>query len=217
MRSFRASLPLLACLTLTIGLVACQPAALQRTTDTSRSMADVGDALKRLVPTLAETSTTIEQIATVESRNATADLPNLYRQFSREVDQFQTAFAKAEAAAQSADKSATDYLDERRKANMEIADPSLRSIDETQIESIHRRLQDALATFESLKGEFTPLASSLTSLRTYLANNLNAAGVKSAAGQFSTIGDQVRGFQPKVNECIETFQQLATSMVPPKK
>lgn len=197
-------------------LAGCATTPIKQTADTSRSMAEVGDALARLVPTLEETSGTIDLVATVSERNAASDLPDLLRRFTREVDQFDAAFARADRAADAAARSARAYLDQRQKTNAEISDPSLRSIDERRIEGMRDHLKEAQSSFAAVKQEFEPLAANLGSLRKYLESNLTADGVAAAAGQFASIADAVRRFKPRVDTCVSTFAKLSGSMVPPK-
>lgn len=199
-----------------LAIPACESTPIKQTVDTSRSMAEVGDALGRLVPTLKQTSATLDLVSTVSERNAAGELPKLSQEFSRELQQFESAFSRADRAADGASRLSGEYLEQRRKANAEIADASLRSIDEGQIAGVEKRLQDALGAFASLKGEYEPLLSKLKDLRKYLENNLNAAGVQTAAGQFAAISDAVRRFEPKVGASVATFEKLAASMVPPK-
>jgi multidrug efflux pump subunit AcrB len=197
-------------------LAACASTPIQQTTDTSRAMAEVGDALKRLVPSLEQTSGTLDLVGSVAERGAASELPDLLRRFTREVEQSGAAFTRAERTAAAATRTARAYLDQRQKTNAEITDPSLRSIDEQRIEGMREQLKAAQAAFETVKQSFEPVAANLGSLQKYLESNLTADGIKAAEGQIASIADAVRDFKPQVDACIATFEKLSGSMVPPK-
>lgn len=207
-----------AALALTISLLAggCQTSGPQAASDASKAFATLGNSIGEARSSLESIGETLEQMATAETRGVSGDLQGLFVEYRRHEADLAKAAKRLGDATKGCQKAITAYVEMRRAQNASMSDAAVKQLDLDQIDMLVAKSKTARDSYVMVKNAFDPLLDSAASLETYLANNLNAAGVRAGAALFRKTVEQIRDLAPALQSCEQEFQRLADSMVPPQ-
>lgn len=196
--------------------ISCQATGLSAASSASKTFAGMGDSIGEARTSLEQIATNLDEMSTAEKRGVSGDLQKLFSSYNKLESRLAKAAARLDDAAKACKRETTAYLDVRRRQNASMTDPAVKQLDLKQIDALVTREGQTRDAYAEVKSRLGPLLASTASLKTYLANNLNAAGVEAGAALFKKTAGQIRDVLPALASCEKAYQQLATSMVPPK-
>ena len=196
--------------------LACQSTGISAASSASKTFATMGTSIADVRTALDKLAANLDEMSTAGERGVSGDLKKLFSSYSS----LETGLAKSarrlDDAAKACARETTSYLNVRRKQNASMTDPAVKQLDLKQIDELVSSELQTRDAYLAVKGQLEPLLSSAASLETYLANNLNTAGVAAGAALFQRTADQIRDVSPALEACSKAYRALANSMVPPK-
>jgi len=196
--------------------VACQATGLSAASSVSKTFANMGTSIGDVRDSLEKIASNLDEMSSAEERGVSGDIQKLFSSYSTLESRLAKSAKRLDDAAKACRRDTTSYLDLRRKQNASMTDAAVKQLDLKQIDELVTSEGQTGDAYAAVKARLEPLLSSAASLETYLANNLNAAGVKAGASLFRKTADQIRDTLPALAACANEYRELAESMVPPK-
>jgi chromosome segregation ATPase len=155
---------------------------------------------------------------TLASLNALAepggDLVAKYKDYSKNVDDLEKFAAKAKSNAESAAKDRDAYVAQWKASQEKIQNPQLKQASEARRAELEPKIEAIKTSLGSARETFTPFMQDLKDLRTFLANQLNPAGVAAASElitKCNASGEQVKA---DLSQGSTAVRDLASSIQP---
>ena len=155
---------------------------------------------------------------TLASLNALAepggDLVAKYKDYSKNVDDLEKFAAKAKSNAESAAKDRDAYVAQWKGSQEKIQNPQLKQASEARRAELEPKIEAIKTSLGSARETFTPFMQDLKDLRTFLANQLNPAGVAAASElitKCNASGEQVKA---DLSQGSTAVRDLASSIQP---
>jgi len=196
--------------------LACQATGLSAASNASKTFANMGTSIGDVRDSLEKIASNLDEMSSAEKRGVSGDIQKLFSSYSSLEARLAKTAKRLDDAAAACKRETTSYLDLRRKQNASMTDAAVKQLDLKQIDELVTSEGQTRDAYMAVKSRLEPLLSSAASLETYLANNLNAAGVEAGASLFKKTAGQIRDALPALAACEREYRELADSMVPPK-
>jgi hypothetical protein len=184
-------------------------AGVDRTTAAVKSMNDI-----RLEAVNARTVVD-ETMATLNSMPTTDDLRGTYNRFSTQVDQVAAQSEKLNSLSDDLKSNVQAYIKQWGEEMSQVNDPSLVvTADQRRLE-VQKHYREIQTDHQAFSDAYSTFYEDLTSLRSYLANNLTAASVKAAEPTIKKANDDRAAMKTKADTLLKAIHDVARNITTP--
>jgi chromosome segregation ATPase len=142
------------------------------------------------------------------------DLMSKYKTFSKEVDNLDKMSQKAKSNAEKAGSVRDQYIQDWQKSQEQIQNPQLKASSEARRAELQPKIEAIKANLGSARDTFTPFMQDLKDLKVFLANQLNPAGITSAADLMSKCNEAGEKVKGDISKASDAVKDLATTIQP---
>jgi chromosome segregation ATPase len=158
--------------------VGCSSNGQQRAQTT---VAGLQDTRKQITDGQAQVDKTLAAMNAIPGSN---DLKTAYSKFSDEVDNLNSDANDVKNSVQSMKDNSADYIKQWQDEMSAVTDPTLKSVAAARQAAVQAKFTDVQAKYEAAKDAYKTFHDDLTSLQTYLSNDLTPEGVTAAKPAF---------------------------------
>jgi len=158
------------------------------------------------------TVTALDQIAAT----ATTNPREAFGQYSKAVDNLDSAANKAKKQAQDMREKGQAYFKQWEAEMAQVKNPEIRQLAEQQKAKLQETFESIRKYSEPLKAQFDPWLSDLKDLRTYLGNDLTISGVNAAKSLFAKTRAEGAEVQKSMDGLIAELNTIAATITPAK-
>lgn len=173
----RLSRSLFVALCVSVVLGGCANSGTQRASGTASSLSDTRQELAKAREQIDKTNTSLAAL----SDSGTTDLTAAFNDFSKQVTELGNAAKRVSERATNMRARADEYYAAWQQELESISSDSIRALSAERRDAAVDRFKRVTDTMQEAKDAFDPFMSNLTDIQTFLANDLNAAGVAAAS------------------------------------
>ncbi len=195
-------------LTLTAPAMGASPTS--RADKTAKNMLKMENALKEGAAQLDSIIASLNSLSSAQG----SDLVSRYTEYSKLVEEMNSAAKKVKSKAEKAKSQREDYLKAWKKDQDKIQNEQLKQASEArraELEPVIRQISEGLTTANQ---NFTPLLQNLNDLNLFLGNDLSAHGLTTARDLISQCNKSAEIVKEDVEKANEGLRNLAARITP---
>jgi uncharacterized phage infection (PIP) family protein YhgE len=179
---------------------------------TGKGMAEFRDEVVKAQTAINNTVASLDAVA----QTAATDPRKSYEQFSKNVDQLESAAAKLSKRSQDMQASGDAYFKQWEAQMAEVQSPDIKALAEKR----RAELQEAFANIKTvatpLKAQFDPWMVELKDLRSYLGQDLTVAGVNAAKKPIAKAQKDGVAVKQSMDSLVAELNSVAAALTPAK-
>jgi hypothetical protein len=157
-----------------------------------------------------------ETMATLNSLSTTDNLPASFQRFSQQVDQVNAESEKIKSLTSDMREHVHDYITQWDADMEKVNDPNLVALADQRRAAVQQRYGEIRANQQAFSDAYSVFYGDLTSLRSYLSNDLTAAAVKSAQPNVQKANEDRKTMKDKADKLLKTLHEVSAGIKTPQ-
>ncbi|MEN8150320.1 MAG: DUF2959 family protein [Planctomycetota bacterium] len=185
----------------------------------TRTARRAGDRLRLFAETIRAGEQIIEDaLVSLKAmrENPEADQTAMFNTFRNEMALLEDLTRKSRSRGEAAVEEKEQYLEEWGRNLESIQDHALRETSKERRREVKRAFAEVLGSFETARSSFRPLYATLKDLRTMLANDLSAGGIRAVEGTIATADAGAIQARKDLAAVRQQVEDLAEMIAPAK-
>jgi hypothetical protein len=184
-------------------------AAQERSTSAIKSISDLKTEAWNARTLVDETMATLNSLSTTDDLNAS------FKRYSEQVDQVNEQAEKIKSLTSDMKDNVHTYIKQWQEDMAKVDDPALVQLADQRRAAVQQRYTEVQKDHQAFSDSYATFYGDLTSLRSYLANDLTAAGVKSAQTSIKKANDDRNDMKEKAEALLKVLHEVAAGMRTP--
>jgi ABC-type transporter Mla subunit MlaD len=151
-------------------------------------------------------------LAAMNAMQGSNDLKTAFSKFSDEVDNTQSEAEDVKSKVQDMKDNSAVYIKKWQDEMSSITDPNLKSIANARQAAVQQRFSDIQGKYEAAKDAYKTFYGDLTSLRTYLSNDLTPDAVAAAKPSFDKANADGATLHAKGKDVTDGLDAIMTAL-----
>jgi hypothetical protein len=162
---------------------------------------------------IADVHTQVDKVlAAMNAMQGASDLKTTFSKFSDEVDNTQSEADDVKKSVQDMKDNSADYIKKWQDEMSAVTDPTLKSVAQARQAAVQQHFAEIQTKFEAAKDAYKTFYADLTSLRTYLSNDLTADAVTAAKPAFDKANADGATVHAKGKDLTDTLDQVTSAL-----
>jgi chromosome segregation ATPase len=151
-------------------------------------------------------------LAAMNAMQTTNDLKSAFSNFSDEVDNTDSQAQDIKASVQNMKDNSAEYIQKWQEEMSTITDPNLKSVADARRTAVQNQFSNIEARYATARDSYKVFHNDLTSLRTYLSNDLTPAGVTATKSMFDKANADGATLHTVANDLTSTIDQVTNAL-----
>jgi chromosome segregation ATPase len=151
-------------------------------------------------------------LAAMNAMQGTNDLKTAFSKFSDEVDNTQSEASDVKSKVQDMKDNSAEYVKKWQDEMSSITDPTLKSVAQARQAAVQQHFTEIQGKYEAAKDAYKTFYTDLTSLRTYLSNDLTPDAVTAAKPAFDKANADGAALHAKGKDVTDALDAVTAAL-----